>query len=77
MSNVEAHPKQVSSMGIENSYANAHNVDKLIETIEKYRGKMAEMKEGLRKEEKVGRESKRKYEATLSDFERLQQGRQI
>ena len=72
MSNVEAHPKQVASMGIANAYANAHNVDRLTKTIEQYKGKMAEMKEFLRKEEKVGRESKRKYEATLSDFERLQ-----
>ena len=31
------------------------------------------MKEVLRKEEKVGRESKRKYEATLSNYEKLQQ----
>ena len=38
---------------------------------------MSEMKEVLRKEEKVGRESKRKYEAILLDFERLQQGHQI
>ena len=38
---------------------------------------MAKMKKVLRKEERVGRESKRKYEATLSDFERLQQGHQI
>ena len=38
---------------------------------------MAEMKEVLRKEEKVGRESKRKYEATLSEFERFQQRHQI
>ena len=30
------------------------------------------MKEFLRKEERVGRESKGKYEATLSDYERLQ-----
>ena len=37
---------------------------------------MAEMKEVLRKEEKVGRESKRKYEATLSEFERIQEGHQ-
>ena len=53
-------------MGIANSYANAHNVDRLMENIEQYKGKVAEMKEVLRKEEKVGRESKRKYEATLS-----------
>ena len=34
MSNVEAHPKQVASMGIANAYANAHNVDKLTKTVE-------------------------------------------
>ena len=77
MKNVEEHPKQLASMGIENSYANAHNVDRLMENIEQYKGKMVEMNEVLRKEEKVGRESKRKYEATLSDFERLKQRHQI
>ena len=56
----------MASMGIANSYANAHNVDKLMENIEQYKGKMAEMKEVLRKDGKVGRESKRKYEAILS-----------
>ena len=35
------------------------------------------MKEVLRKEERVGWESKRKYEATLSDYERLQQDYQM
>ena len=34
---------------------------------------MAEMKEVLRKEERVGHDSKRKYEATLFDYEKLQQ----
>ena len=62
MKNVEEQPKELASMGI----ANAHNVDRLMENLEQYKGKMAEMKEVLRKEEKVGRESKRKYEATLS-----------
>ena len=38
---------------------------------------MAEMKEILRKEERVGREYKRKYEYTLSDYEKIQQGYQI
>ena len=71
MKNVEEHPKKLGSMGIANAYANAHNVDRLTKNIEKYKGKMDEMKEVLRKEEKVGRESKRKYEATLSEFERL------
>ena len=72
MSNVEEHPNQLASMGIANAYANAHNIDKLTTTIEQYKGKMAEMKKVLRREEKVGQESKRKYEATLSDFESLQ-----
>ena len=60
-------------MGIENAYANAHNGDKLMENTEQYKRKMVEMKEVPRKEENVGRESKRKYEANLSEFERLQQ----
>ena len=44
MKNVEEHPKELASMGIANAYANAHNVDGLMENIEKYKGKMAEMK---------------------------------
>ena len=58
-------------MCIANAYSNAHNVDTLMENIDQYKGKMSEMKELLRKQKKVGRESKRKYEATLSDFKRL------
>ena len=77
MKNVEEHPKELAAMGIVNSYANAHNVDKLMENIEKYKAKMAETKEVLRRDERVGRESKRKYEATLSKFEILQQKHQI
>ena len=34
---------------------------------------MAEMKEVLRKEERICRESKRKYEASLTDSEKLHQ----
>ena len=34
MSNIEEQPKQLASMGIANAYANAHNVDKIIETID-------------------------------------------
>ena len=71
MKNVEEQPKQLASMGIENAYTNAHNIDKLTETIEQYKGKMVEMKEVLRKEERVGQESKRKYEATLSNFDKV------
>ena len=55
-------------MGIAIVHANSHNISKLKGTIDHYKGKMAEMKEVLRKEERVGRDSKRKYEATLSNF---------
>ena len=78
MKNVEEYPTQLASMGIENSNANVHNVDRLMEKIEQYKGNMAEMKEVLRKEEKVGRESKRKGRKSVgSEFERLQQRHQI
>ena len=66
MKNVEEHPKELAAMGIANAYENAHNIDKIMENIEQYKGKMVEMKEVLRKKEKLGIESKRKYEATLS-----------
>ena len=77
MKNVEEHPKELDSMGIANAYANSHNVDMPMENIEQYKGNMAEMKEVLRKQAKVGRESKRKYEATLTEFERIQQRHHI
>ena len=77
MKNVEEHPKELATMGIANAYANAHNVNKLRENIEQYKGNMAEMKEVVRKEEKVGRKSKRKYEATLSELEIFQQRHKI
>ena len=50
MSNVEEHPKQLDSMGIANAYANAHNVDKITDTIEQYKVKTSEMNKVLRKE---------------------------
>ena len=75
--NVEDNPKQMDSMGIASTYENAHNIDKLIETLEQFKGKMDEMKEVLRKEERVCRESKREYEDTLLDYDKLQQEYQI
>ena len=68
----------MDSMGIAFAYANSHNIDKLTETLEQFKGQMVEMKVVLRKEERViCRESKRKYEDTLSDYEMLQQDYQI
>ena len=52
--NVEEYPKQLASMGIATAHANYYNINKLIETLDHYKGKMAEMKEVLRKEERVG-----------------------
>ena len=67
----------MDSMGIAYAYANAHNVNNPTESIEQYKGKMVEMKDVMRKEEKVCIEAKRKYEATFSDYEKLQQEYQI
>ena len=44
MKNVEEHAKELASMDIANSYANSHNVDRLMQKIEQYKGKMDEMK---------------------------------
>ena len=70
--NVEDNPKKMASMGIASTYANAHNINKLTETLEQLKGKMAEMKAVLKKEKRVYRESKRKYEDTLSNYEDLE-----
>ena len=71
--NVEDNPKQMASMGIASTYAKAHNIGKLTEALEQFKGKMTEMKVVLKKEERLCRESKRKYEDTLLDYEKLQQ----
>ena len=57
--NLEDNPKQLASLGIANAYTNAHNIDKLTETLEQCKGKMAEMKEVLRKEESLQRIKKK------------------
>ena len=41
-------------MGVATANANAHNTSKLTETLYQYKGKMAEMKEVLGNEERVG-----------------------
>ena len=63
--NVEDNLKQMASMGIASAYENSHNVNNPIEAIKQYKGKMVEMKDVMRKEEKVCIEAKRKYEATF------------
>ena len=70
---IEEYPVHMASCDVATAQVNAHNISKLKEIIDRYKGRMAEIKEVLRKEERVGRESKIKYDATLSDFEKLQQ----
>ena len=67
----------MASWGVETTHVNAHNISKIKEIIDQYKGRMEEIKEVLRKEERVGQESKRKYDATLLDFEKLQEDYQI
>ena len=38
---VEDNPKQLASLGIASAYANAHNIDKLRETLDQCKGEMA------------------------------------
>ena len=54
--NVEDNPKQLESLVIANAYVNAHNIYKLTETLDQCKGKMDEMKEVLRKKERVCKE---------------------
>ena len=62
----------MASLGTTIAQVNAYNVSKMKVAIDEYKDKMAQMKETLRKEEKVGQETKRNYDVTLSDLEKLQ-----
>ena len=75
--NIEEDLEQMASIGIATTHVNAYNVSKLKGAVDQYKDKMEQMKETLRKEERVGRETKRKYDSTLSDLENLQQDYQI
>ena len=61
----------MASIGIATAQANAYNVSKLKGAVERYKDKMAQMKETLRKEERVGQETKRNYVATHLDLEKI------
>ena len=71
LGNGEEDLEWLASMGIATPHANCYNVCKLKGAVDQYKDKMAQMKETLRKEERVGREARRKYDATLSDLEKL------
>ena len=53
---VEEDPVHMASWGVAIAQVNAHNISKLKKTIYQYKGRMEEMKEILRKEERVDRE---------------------
>ena len=68
---VEEDLVHMASWGVATAQVNTYNISKIKETVDQYKDRMAQMKDTLRKEERVGRESKRKYDATLSDLEKL------
>ena len=75
--NVEEDQEQMASIGIATIHDNAYNVSKMKGEVDKYKDKMAKIKETLRKEQGVGPETKRKCDATLSYLERLQEAYHI
>ena len=58
----------MASFWITTTQVNAYNISNLKGEVDQYKYKMAQMKETLRKEERVGREAKRKYDSTLLDL---------
>ena len=73
MKGIDEDPQLMASIGVAVAQENAYNVDKLKETIDQYKEKMVKVKDTLMKERGEGREMKRKHEATLLEFERLQE----
>ena len=67
----------MASFGVATAHENSYNIIQLKREISQYKGKVAQMKETLRNEEEEGRETKRKYDVTLSNLEGLQEAYQI
>ena len=51
---VEEDLVQMASWGVAIAQVNTHNISKLKDIIDQYKGRMAEIEEILRKEERVG-----------------------
>ena len=73
MKGTDEDPQLMPLVNVASTQANAYNVDTLKETVDQYKEKMVRVKDTLMKERGEGREMKRKHEATLLEFERLQQ----
>ena len=69
--------KLMASIGVAAAQENAYNEDKLKEVVDQYKEKMVRVKDTSMKEKGEGFEMKRKHEATLLEFERLQEAYQV
>ena len=67
----------MASISVVFDQSNTYNVDILKETVDQYKENMVRVKDTLMKERGEGREIKRKHEATLSYFARLQESYQV
>ena len=67
----------MASISVVFDQSNTYNVDILKETVYQYKENMVRVKDTLMKERGGAWEMKRKHEATLSKFERLQEAYQI
>ena len=76
MKSTDEDPQLLASIGVAVAQANAYNVDRLKETVDQYKENMVRVKDTLIKERGEGREMKRKHEATLLEFKRLQEAYQ-
>ena len=70
-------PKLLGVAGVASSLANAYNVNQMVDDLEKYKDKMSQVKETLRKERGEAKILKIKYDDTLTELERLKEAYQI
>ena len=69
-------PQFLEMVSVAVAQANIDNVNNLVEDAGYYKERMLKMKETLVKERGEGQESKRKHEATIPEFEKLQKAYQ-
>ena len=72
MKGTDEYPQPMASFGVATAQENSYNIHRLKEIVYQYKEKMVRVKDTMMKERGDGQEMKRKHEATLSEFERLQ-----
>ena len=77
MHRTDEYPRLLAMESVETTQATLVNVGKMVEDDEQYKEKMSQMKETLRKEREEGQVLKRKYDDTLSYFEKLKEAYQM